>query len=324
MTAVVGTTPPVDDPEAGGPGGTGGPGGSGPGATPPATPPGSRPGGGSRVARFLGRGVVNVVLVVVALVWLVPTVGLFFSSLRSSQANAQSGWWTGFLDLSQFSVDNYRNLLEADWIMSSLWNTVLIVVPSTLLVVGLGAMAGYALAWVRFPGRDWLLIVIIAFMAVPLQVAFIPLARLFGDIGIFGSITAVVLFHTAFGLPFAVFLLRNFFMQIPAEMLEAARIDGASELRIFVRIALPLAMPSIASLAIFQFLWSWNDMLVALLFSSPESQPITVALQSQLRQFSSNMDVLSAGAFLSMIVPLIVFFAFQRYFVSALMAGSQK
>ena len=320
MTAVVGTTPPAPGT---GPEDPAGSGGVGDGGRPRGTAPGSRP-GGSRVGRLLGRGVINVVLIVVALVWLVPTVGLFFSSLRSSQANAQSGWWTGLLDPSQFSIDNYRGLLQADWIMSSLWNTVLIVVPSTLLVVGLGAMAGYALAWVRFPGRDWVLVVVIAFMAVPLQVAFIPLARLFGDIGIFGSITAVVLFHTAFGLPFAIFLLRNFFMQIPTEMLEAARIDGASELRIFFRIALPLAMPSIASLAIFQFLWSWNDMLVALLFSSPDTQPITVALQSQLRQFSSNIDVLSAGAFLSMIVPLIVFFAFQRYFVNALMAGSQK
>jgi alpha-glucoside transport system permease protein len=298
-------------------------GGSG-GDLPEATPPGSRPGKESAVSRFVGKPLINVVLIVVALIWIVPTVGLFFSSLRSSQDNAQSGWWTAFGNISQFSVDNYRALLEADWIVSSLWNSVLIVVPSTLLVVLLGALAGYALAWIKFPGRDWVLIAIVAFMAVPLQVAFIPLARLFGSIGIFGSVFAVILFHLAFGLPLAIFLLRNFFMQIPDEMLEAARIDGASEFRIFFRIALPLAMPSIASLAIFQFLWSWNDMLVAMLFSDSNSQPITVALQSQLRQFSSNIDLLSAGAFLSMIAPLIVFFAFQRYFVNALMAGSQK
>ena len=298
-------------------GGTGGAGGTG-GDLPEATPAGSRPGKESAVSRFLGRPLINVVLIVVALIWIVPTVGLFFSSLRSSQDNSQSGWWTAFGDLRQFSVDNYRALLEADWIVSSLWNSVLIVVPSTLLVVILGALAGYALAWIKFPGRDWVLVVIVAFMAVPLQVAFIPLARLFGSIGIFGSVFAVILFHLAFGLPLAIFLLRNFFM------LEAARIDGASEFRIFFTIALPLAMPSIASLAIFQFLWSWNDMLVAMLFSDSQNQPITVALQSQLRQFSSNIDLLSAGAFLSMIAPLIVFFAFQRYFVNALMAGSQK
>jgi alpha-glucoside transport system permease protein len=176
----------------------------------------------------------------------------------------------------------------------------------------------------KFPGRDWLLIAVIIMLAVPIQVALIPLARMFGAIGIFGSIFGVILFHVAFGLPFAVFLLRNFFTQIPAELLEAARIDGASEWRIFGTVVLPLGGPAIASLAIFQFLWTWNDMLVALIFSNSQSQPLTVAIQSQLRQFGANIDVLSAGAFLSMIVPLIVFFAFQRYFVQALLAGSQK
>ncbi|BDZ54187.1 hypothetical protein GCM10025870_12600 [Agromyces marinus] len=161
-------------------------------------------------------------------------------------------------------------------------------------------------------------------LAVPLQVAFIPLARLFGELGIFGTVFGVILFHTAFGLPFAIFLMRNFFTQIPSELLEAARIDGASEWRIFARVVLPLGGPAIASLAIFQFLWTWNDMLVALIFTNSQSQPLTVAIQSQLRQFGANLDVLSSGAFLSMILPLVVFFAFQRYFVQALLAGSQR
>ena len=169
-----------------------------------------------------------------------------------------------------------------------------------------------------------MLIGIIVLLAVPLQVALIPVAGLFRSLGIFGSIVGVVLFHTAFGLPFAVFLMRNFFGQVPAELLEASRLDGASEWRIFTRVVLPLGLPAVASLAIFQFLWTWNDMLVALIFSSSQTQPLTVYLQSQLRQFGANIDILSSGAFVSMIVPLIVFFAFQRYFENALLAGSTK
>lgn len=277
-----------------------------------------------RIVSLFSNSIVNIVLALIAVMWLVPTIGLFFASLRTSQANSSSGWWTVFAETHQLTIENYQSLLQNDAMMQSLLNTVIIVVPSTLLVVAIGAMAGYALAWIQFPGRDWVLIGIVALMAVPLQVAFIPLARLFGSVGIFGTYAAVIIFHVSFGLPFAVFLLRNYFTNISSELLEAARIDGASEMRIFLRVALPLAMPAVASLAIFQFLWSWNDMLVALIFAGPGSQPITVEIQSQLRQFSSNMDILSAGAFISMILPLAVYFAFQKYFVSALMAGSTK
>lgn len=273
---------------------------------------------------FVDKGVVNAVLVIVAIFWLVPTLGLFLSSLRTVGDSASSGWWTIFTTPAQLTIENYANLLANPTITGSFWNTILIAVPTTVFVVIFGALAGYAFAWLNFPGRDWLLIVVIVLLAVPLQVALIPLARMFGTLGIFGSIFGVILFHVAFGLPFAIFLLRNFFTQIPAELLEAARIDGASDWRIFVQVILPLGGPAIASLAIFQFLWTWNDMLVALIFTNSGSQPLTVAIQSQLRQFGSNIDVLSAGAFLSMIVPLIVFFAFQRFFVQALLAGSQK
>ena len=277
-----------------------------------------------KVLDVLSSSVVNVVLIIVALFWLVPSIGLFITSLRSGGDNAASGWWTVFTKPAELTLQNYANLLSNPTIMSSFWNTIVIAVPATVLVVLLGALAAYAFAWTEFPGRDWLLIVVIILLAVPVQVALIPLARLFGAIGIFGSVLGVILFHVAFGLPFAIFLLRNFFTQVPGELLEAARIDGASEWRIFFTIMLPLGLPAIASLAIFQFLWTWNDMLVALIFTNTESQPITVAIQSQLRQFGANIDVLSSGAFLSMIIPLIVFFAFQRYFVQALLAGSQK
>jgi alpha-glucoside transport system permease protein len=277
-----------------------------------------------RILDFFGRGIVNAILIVIAIFWLVPTLGLLISSLRSSGDNASSGWWTVLLAPTQLTLDNYASLLSNPTITGSFFSTVLIAVPATFLVIAIGSLAAFAFAWIDFPGRDWLLVFVIILLAVPLQVALVPLARLFGAIGIFGSTFSVILFHVAFGLPFAIFLLRNFFSQVPTELLEAARLDGASEWYIFTRVILPLGAPAIASLAIFQFLWTWNDLLVALIFSNSESQPLTVAIQSQLRQFGSNIDVLSSGAFLSMIVPLIVFFAFQRYFVQALLAGSQR
>ena len=277
-----------------------------------------------RIADAASRGVINAVLVLVAVFWLVPTVGLLLTSFRSSGDNAASGWWTVLAKPAELTIENYANLITNPTITGSFWNTIVIAVPTTLLVVALGALAAYAFAFLKFPGRDWLLVAVIVLLAVPLQVALIPLARLFGSLGIFGSVLGIILFHTAFGLPFAIFLLRNFFAQVPVELLEAARIDGARDWRIFLRIILPLGLPAIASLAIFQFLWTWNDMLVALIFTDQQSQPLTVAIQSQLRQFGANIDVLSAGAFLSMLVPLVVFFAFQRYFVQALLAGSQK
>lgn len=277
-----------------------------------------------RILGFFSNGIVNVVLIIVAVLWLVPTIGLFIASLRSSQDNAQSGWWTVFTEPAQLTIQNYQNLLADPAILGSFTNTLLIVVPTTLLVVIIGSLAGYAFAFIDFRGRDWVLIGVIVLLAVPLQVAFVPLARLFGDIGLAGSVVAVILFHTAFGLPFAIFLLRNFFIQIPEEMLEAARIDGASDWRIFFRIVLPLGLPAIGALSIFQFLWTWNDLLVALIFTNPESRPLTVYIQQQTRTFGANIDVISTGAFISIIVPLIVFFAFQRYFVNALLAGSTK
>ena len=277
-----------------------------------------------RVLGFFGKGFVNFALIVVAMLWVIPSFGLLLTSFRTVGDSTTSGWWTVFTMPAQLTLQNYVDLLSNSAITSSLLNSILIVVPATLLVVLVGALAGYAFAWMEFPGRDWLLVAVIVMLAVPLQVALIPVARLFGWLGIFGSIPGVILFHVAFGLPFAIFLLRNFFTQIPREVMEAARVDGAGEWRIFVRVILPLGAPAIASLAIFQFLWTWNDLLIGLIFTNAESQPITVAIQSQLRQFGSNIDVLSTGAFVSMVIPLIVFFAFQRYFVQALLAGSNK
>ncbi|MCI3276350.1 carbohydrate ABC transporter permease [Streptomyces cylindrosporus] len=278
----------------------------------------------SRVASGAAGGVLRIFLILVALFWLVPTFGLLVSSFRDPTDIATSGWWKVFTAPSQLTAKSYQSLLEKDAITHAFFNTIWITVPATLLVVLLGAMAGYAFAWMDFKGRDWWFLVVVALLVVPVQVALIPLADLFGKIGIFGDIIGVVLFHVGFGLPFAIFLLRNFFAEIPRELLEAARLDGAGETRLFLTVVLPLGAPAIASLGIFQFLWVWNDMLVALVFSNAESQPLTVALQQQVRQFGNNIDVLAPGAFISMVVPLVVFFAFQRQFVSGVMAGAVK
>ncbi len=186
------------------------------------------------------------------------------------------------------------------------------------------SLAAYSFAWMDFPARDWIFLVVVGLLVVPVQVALIPVAGIYKALGIFGTIPCVVLFHIAFGLPFAIFLLRNFFAGIPRDLLEAARMDGASEWRIFVRVIMPLGLPAIASLAIFQFLWVWNDLLVALVFAGPNSIPLTVFLRDQTRQFGSSIDILAPGAFISLLVPLIVFFSFQRFFVQGVLAGSVK
>jgi alpha-glucoside transport system permease protein len=291
------------------------------GSVPTGPPPRSL---GSRIAHRLSGVFFQVAGLLIMGIWLLPTFGLGAASLRNTADNSSSGWWTIFTDPAQISLDNYKSLLGNETIVRSLWNTVLITVPSTVLVVVLGAMAAYALAWLDFPGRDWVFVLVVALIVVPVQVAIIPDAKLFNTFGIYGSVSAVIAFHVAFGLPFAIFLLRNFFAGIPKDLLEAARIDGAGEIAIFRKVVLPVGWPAVASLAIFQFLWVWNDLLVALVFATSENAPITYALREQMRAFSSNIDVIGPGAFVSMIVPLIVFFAFQRYFVQGVLAGSVK
>ncbi|GLZ31803.1 sugar ABC transporter permease [Lentzea sp. NBRC 105346] len=278
----------------------------------------------SRLVSRLGNGTVQVVLALVALFWLVPVAGLLIASLRAESANTASGWWTIFTKPAELTLDNYAGLVANSAVWQSFLNTFYIAVPSTVLVVVMSALAAYALSWIDFPGRETLTVVVVGLLVMPVQVALIPVAKLFGALGLFGTITGVVLFHVAFGLPFAIFLLRNFFSGIPRDLIEAARMDGAREWVIFKRVVLPIGKPAIASLTIFQFLWVWNDLLVALVFADQDSAPITVALRAQLRQFGTNIDLLSTGAFLSMIVPLGVFLVFQKYFVQGVLAGSTK
>ncbi|WP_347351891.1 carbohydrate ABC transporter permease [Intrasporangium sp.] len=275
------------------------------------------------VARVSG-GLLRLFLVAVALLWMVPTFGLLVESFRNPAQYANGGWWDALVHPAQLTAGNYVALLQNSTMMSSFVNTIEITVPATVLVVLVGSAAGYAFAWMQFPGRDAVFLIVVGLLVIPIQIALIPVVKLYALMGISGSIVSVVIFHVGFGLPFAIFLLRNYFAGIPRDLMEAARMDGASEARIFFRVILPLGMPAIASLAIFQFLWVWNDLLVALVFSNASSQPITVALASQTRQFGSSIDILAPGAFVSLVVPLIVFLAFQRYFVQGVMAGSVK
>jgi alpha-glucoside transport system permease protein len=276
-----------------------------------------------RILRYVAKAPVHVILIAVGIFWLVPTLGLFFTSLLAPQEFTEQGWWNIISEPSLATLDNYDQVFNTEAITGALWTTVLVSVGGTVLPIFVAAMAGYAFAWLEFPGRDWLFIAVIAMLVVPIQMALIPIFKLYNNLNLYDTVIGLILFHTAFGLPFAIFLLRNFFIGIPKDLMEAARIDGASEVRIFLRLILPLGLPAIASLAIFQFLWTWNDLLVALTFGQ-DTKPITVAIFTQLRQFGSNIELIAPAAFVSLALPLAVFFAFQRYFVQGLLAGSVK
>ena len=277
----------------------------------------------ARIVRFLSRTPVYLLIAFVGVLWLIPTIGLFVTSVIDPAEIGRIGWWELLSKPSEATFENYREIFDNEQITSSIFTTLWVALGGTILPIMVAALAAYAFAWLEFPGRDWLFLVVVALLVVPIQMALIPIFSLYNDLGLFDRVLGLILFHTAFGLPFAIFLLRNFFIGIPRDLLEAARIDGASELRIFVRVILPLGLPAIASLAIFQFLWVWNDLLVALTFGR-DTQVITVAIFSEFRQFGSNLDLIAPAAFVSLVLPLALFFAFQRYFVEGLLAGSVK
>jgi alpha-glucoside transport system permease protein len=277
----------------------------------------------TKVVRVLGKAPVHAVLVVVGLLWLVPTLGLLFTSLLEPAEVQEGGWWRVVSEPSLTTFENYRNLFDNEGMIDALITTAVITVGATILPILVAALAGYAFAWIEFPGRDWFFLVVVALLVVPIQMALIPIFNLYNRLNLFDTIVGLILFHTAFALPFAIFLLRNFFAGIPKDLMEAARIDGASEMLIFVKLILPLGLPAIASLGIFQVLFVWNDLLVGLVLAQ-DNQPIAPTIASQLRQFGSNIGIIAPASFFSAVVPLTIFVAFQRYFVQGLLAGSVK
>jgi len=266
--------------------------------------------------------------VVLAVVWTVPTLGLFISSFRPAQDINRSGWWTVFTNPS-FTLENYQTVLASDSSSSLapyIINSIVITIPAVLIPLLIASLAAYGFAWMNFKGKNILFVAVFALQIVPIQVTLIPLLTIYADINIAGTFWAIWLSHTMFALPLAVFLLHNFMKEIPAELIEAARVDGAGHVTIFFRLMLPILKPALAAFGIFQFLWVWNDLLVALTFagSSQDVAPMTVALYNLTGQRGSQWYLLTAGAFVSIIVPVIVFLSLQRYFVRGLLAGSVK
>jgi alpha-glucoside transport system permease protein len=296
-----------------------------------------------RGARVLGQIVVYVVLTIVAVMWVIPTIGLLVASFRPKDQILQSGWWTVIAHPGQadLTLDNYRTVLgvpppgvdvsqfggaEQANLSNAILNSLTVTVPATLIPIMIAAFAAYAFAWIEFPGRRLFFIIVVALLAVPLQIALIPILRDYIAIDLAGTYLGIWLAHTGFGLALAVYLLYNYISTLPRDILESAFIDGASQFTIFTRLILPLSVPALASFAIFQFVWVWNDLLVALVFlgGTPNVEVLTQRLLGMIGSFGSDWQLLTAGAFVSMVLPLIVFFSLQRYFVRGLLAGSVK
>jgi alpha-glucoside transport system permease protein len=291
-------------------------------SSPEAGPPKERrltPGG------LLVRGSV----LVLCLLWLIPTIGLLVSSFREEDDVKRDGWWTVFaspLDFSQWTLDSYDSVIFDQGMGSAFLNSIVVAVPATVIPIMIAAFAAYAFTFMRFPGREVLFILVVGLLVVPLQVAFVPLLQIFSEYELNGTFLAVWLAHTAFGMPLAIYILRNYMASLPHEIIESAAVDGASHFRTFWSLVVPMSVPALAAYAIFQFLWVWNDLLVALIFlgGGGENEVVTINLRNMIGDLGQEWHLLTAGAFVSMIVPLAVFFALQRYFVRGLTAGSVK
>lgn len=292
----------------------------------------------SGVTGLLRRIPLHLALLALMLLWSIPTIALVVSSFRPPADIADSGWWTVINNPFSWTLDNYRAVLDQRGLGRAFVNSIIITVPSTLLVVLVSALAAYAFAWMSFPGRGLLLLIMVAMLVVPVQTTLIPVLRLYVALNVdvevpviggnvFGtnSYPGIWLAHAAYGVAFGIYLLRNFFAGLPRDLIEAAVLDGASDLDVFRRVILPLSTPALAALAIFQFLWTWNDLLVALvLLGDPNLSPMTLSITNLVSSFGGSYQLLTAAAFVSMIVPLVVFFALQRYFVQGLLSGAVK
>jgi len=266
------------------------------------------------------------IAITIAVLWTVPTFGLLVTSFRPELDIRRSGWWTVFTDPT-FTIDNYNEVLYGGTNFAGLFvNSLVITLPAVIIPITLALLAAYAFAWIPFRGRNILFVAVFALQIVPIQVTLIPLLSLYVDAGLAGSFWTIWLSHSIFALPLAIFLLHNFMKEIPASLVEAARMDGAGHVRIFFQVLLPLLTPAIAAFGVFQFLWVWNDLLVALTFAggAPNVAPLTVRLAEMVGTRGSDWYLLAAGAFVAIILPLLVFLGLQRFFVRGLLAGSVK
>ena len=264
-------------------------------------------------------------LTIVCFLWLVPSIGLLITSFRTAEAALSTGWWTVITDpFNNWTIGNYRQVLDEGG-RNAFVNSLVVSLPATLIPILIAAFAAYAFTFMEFPGRDFFFILIVGLLVVPLQVALVPLLKICGNVGLQGTFASVWLAHAAFGMPLAIFILRGYMTTLPRGVIESAKIDGASHFQTFWRLIVPMSVPALASFAIFQFLWTWNDLLVALIFLGPgEKEVLTVAVAGLVGAQQQGWQLVTAGAFLSMVIPLLVFLGLQRYFVRGLTAGAVK
>jgi alpha-glucoside transport system permease protein len=277
--------------------------------------------------RGLSRIALHLIIIGLMILWVVPTLGLFINSFRPAADVSRSGWWNALVPPWDFTLDNYSRVIAANNLGDAFINSLFITIPSTIIPVMVAAFAAYAFAWMNFPYKNAIFVAIVGLLVIPLQSTLIPVLRLLAGWGIAGEFLAVWLAHTGYGLPFAVYLLRNYMGGLPREVFESASIDGASPATAFFRLALPMSVPVLASLAIFQFLFVWNDLLVSLIYigpTNPDNLPMTVRVASLVSSLGGETHFLTAAAFLTMILPLVVFIALQRYFVRGITGGAVK
>ncbi|HEY7723381.1 MAG TPA: carbohydrate ABC transporter permease [Pedococcus sp.] len=274
--------------------------------------------------------IITTVMVLLCIAWVLPTFGLFVTSLRPEEDINSSGWWTAFanpLSATTWTLENYQGVWSGGQtpINISFVNSLAVAIPATVLPIMVAAFAAYAFTFMEFPGRDWIFIAFVALLVVPNQVALVPLLQFYGQIGLTGTFPAVWLAHSGFGMPLAVYILRNYMATLPRAVIESAKIDGASHFVTFWRLIVPMSVPALVSFAIFQFLWVWNDLLVALVFlGSGENMVLTVNIKGLVGQQGQGANLLTAGAFISMVIPLLVFVSLQRYFVRGMTSGAVK
>jgi alpha-glucoside transport system permease protein len=306
------------------------------GVSPQAIPPVDASGGRPLKRRKSGSGealgranwLVRIIVIIICLLWIVPTFGILVTSVRSTDEANRSGWWTVFahpLSLTRLTLQNYSDMLTQADMGKAFISSIAISLPATIIPIMFAAFAAYAFTFMKFWGRDILFVLIVSLLVVPNQVALVPLLKIYGQLGLTGTFAAVWLAHTGFGMSLAIYILRNYMATLPGAVIESAKMDGASHFQTFWRLIVPMSVPALASFAIFQFLWVWNDLLVALVFIGPgQNQPLTVALNGLLGQQGQGWQLITAGGFFTMVVPIIVFLSLQRFFVRGLTAGSVK